>query len=277
MESGWLQWFAATLCVFAFAHGCASDDSDTDGGPVPVFGEPDEIDWRTSKSFFKARRFSIEAGGTTFVVGDEEVSVSGDYIPEEYATIEASWFEHSVEMRLYVYLRSDGVDWWADEIRTYDGTSPGEWIEYAGEWFRSPVGHAHVGDLHLETPVGAPIPGRVDVDGLLVRSFIEPDCMGADFTLRSWALVVDIPLSPTAGFRNLVDVLDSSCSVIDDLTPFELVWELEDPIATVEWDGVGWDFQGVALGETLAHLRLHDLATGDVLAETAVPVVVYEP
>ena len=68
----------------------------------------------------------------------------------DYWTLEVIWFEHEVEQRLNMYFGSDGTDWWVDEIRTYDGYDPGEWVYAYGPFFQTPLGEAFEGDVEVD-------------------------------------------------------------------------------------------------------------------------------
>jgi hypothetical protein len=68
----------------------------------------------------------------------------------DYWTIEVVWLEHEVEQRLNMYFGSDGTDWWVDEIRTYDGYDPGEWVYAYGPFFQAPLGEAFEADVRVE-------------------------------------------------------------------------------------------------------------------------------
>ncbi len=49
-----------------------------------------------------------------------------------------------------MYFGSDGTDWWVDEIRTYDGYDPGEWVFAYGPFFQTPLGEAYEGDIQVD-------------------------------------------------------------------------------------------------------------------------------
>lgn len=113
-----------------------------------------EIDWRadSGRVRLKAADLAIAANDKILTVGDADVTVHGDRGDLLYWTLEAEWREQGVPMRLFIYFTSDGTDWWATSIRTYDGTERGDWVEYRGEFFRTPLGKPFAGDLFLTDP-----------------------------------------------------------------------------------------------------------------------------
>jgi hypothetical protein len=96
--------------------------------------------------------------------------VSSDPGDPNYQTLELTWTEHGVEMRWYVYVRSDGLEWWSDEMRTYDGSAAGEWVTFTGDFFRSPLGEAYTGELDV-TAADHGVTSRLRVGGLTLAAF----------------------------------------------------------------------------------------------------------
>lgn len=131
---------AAALVVFS---GVARGD---------VVGQ--RIEWQTDSGRVRlvAATLAITADNKIFTARDAVVAVHGDPGDGLYWTLEAEWLEQGVPMRLFVYFRSDGTDWWASSIRTYDGSAGGDWVMYEGEFFRSPLGDPFVGNLDLSDP-----------------------------------------------------------------------------------------------------------------------------
>lgn len=114
----------------------------------------DRIDWQTDTGRVRlvAAAMAITTRDKIFTAGDAAVAVHGDRGDPGYWTLEAEWREQGVPMRLFIYFTSDGTDWWATSIRTYDGSERGEWIMYEGEFFRSPLGKPYSGNLDLTDP-----------------------------------------------------------------------------------------------------------------------------
>jgi hypothetical protein len=115
--------------------------------PPPTAANP--VSWHTRTVSLTADDFWIDIEGKRFTARVTPVSVSGDPGHELYTSLEIEWHEHGREMRLFIYLRSDGNRWWTDEIRTYDGRDPSEWVYYYGRQFDTPLGQPFVGDVEL--------------------------------------------------------------------------------------------------------------------------------
>src|SRR5690606_29046033 len=138
---------AATLGMLL--GGCLlleQESSDSDSIRLPQAG----VTFRTRSVALDASDFYIEADGVRFV-GAPSITVRSDPGDDTYTTLELDWLEHGVEMRMFLYFKSDGRDWWAFEVRSYDGTQNADWITYEGEFFRSPLGQPFRGTVHLDT------------------------------------------------------------------------------------------------------------------------------
>ena len=107
------------------------------------------VHWRTDVVAFTARDFWIDANGKRFTADVADVSVTSDPGNATYRTLEVTWHEHGVEMRLNLYFAGDATTSWVSEIRTYDGRPAGKWVTWEGTWFQAPNGGASSGDLDL--------------------------------------------------------------------------------------------------------------------------------
>lgn len=130
------------------------------------------VHWQTDVVDFQADDFWIQANGRRFTAAVPQVAVRSDPGNATYRTLEASWQEHGVEMRLNLYFDGDESSWWVSEIRIYDGKAPGDWVGVGrdpsgrtGTWFKAPLGAAWAGDLDLSVPGGA-----LHIRGLVLRS-----------------------------------------------------------------------------------------------------------
>lgn len=125
----------------------------TDGTTPATFGCSGAVQWDTPQVRLDGTAFSVLTTGTTgtqtFTAKDGNVVLDSDPGDSKYQTLELTWQENGVEQRWNIYFASDGKDWWATEMRTYDGSANGEWVYFIGERFRTPLGSAWSGDLDL--------------------------------------------------------------------------------------------------------------------------------
>ncbi|MCK4673323.1 hypothetical protein KAT67_05000 [candidate division WOR-3 bacterium] len=132
------------------------------------------VDWQTNQVSLEADHFFTIADGDTFFANVSGVEVSSDPGDSLYCSLEITWYEKGVEMRLYIYFYSDGVDWWSDEFRTYDGKTQAEWIYYYGRFFESPVGTAFTGDFEeASSDTGNTYTGKVYFQNLTLQAFLD--------------------------------------------------------------------------------------------------------
>lgn len=235
----------------------------------------------TRQVLLTADAVTIRAGDKTFVTA-APVEVRGDPgEPKSYTTLELTWREHSVEMRLFIYFSSDGNEWWSDEIRTSDGDDPGEWITYKGDFFRRPLGQAFTGDFTVATP--GPAVGSLNLSNLHLEAFRTP----AACTAGSGPFVLDPGTSPItmegylSGYATAVHLLSTpGCTLVPDEDHYTYEWTSSDPgVVTVERFvhpelTRRADLKPGAKGTAIVHVKASDPKTGDVLAETDIEVIV---
>lgn len=270
---------AATRTEHVGTVPAASDDGE---GTPPAGGG--RVVLETRQVSLAADAVTIHTGGRRFdtVPGMDVWSDPGTR--DEYTTLEATWQEHDVEMRLFVYFRSDGREWWSDEIRTYDGRDPGEWIVYRGDFFRRPLGSAYVGDFSAAAP--GPSVGRLVLSNLRLEAFRRP----AACEEPSGPLALDPVASPVRlrGSGELygagVELLETdTCTVVHDGGQFGYEWRSADPqVVEVVGGDAGRpgapttraDLRSVGGGRTVVHVTARAPGTGAVVAEAEIVVIV---
>jgi hypothetical protein len=124
-----------------------------DGNTPATFPCSPSMHFDTPQVHLEGSQFSIITTGATgahdFVGNDPKISVYSDPGDAHYQTLELEWHELGVVQRWYIYFASDGKDWWATEMRTYDGSPGGDWVFFGGDRFRTPLGSAWSGDLNV--------------------------------------------------------------------------------------------------------------------------------
>lgn len=98
--------------------------------PTPV---NNSINWKTENVILSASNFYINIDGKNLFLSNPQAVVHSDYGRKDYTTIEATWQENNVEMRLFIYFNTDtNGNWNAYEIRTYNGQRDANWLYYYG-------------------------------------------------------------------------------------------------------------------------------------------------
>jgi hypothetical protein len=150
------------------------------GSAAPTTGTRLQIAWKTEVVALSATDFSIVAGGKTFRAATSTVEVHSDPGNATYRTLEATWQEQGVEMRLNVYFGGDASSWWVDEIRTYNGAPDGQWLYARGTFFKTAIGSTWTGDqdIAMTDPdrVGG-LPARIHFAGLTIASRASEDVL----------------------------------------------------------------------------------------------------
>lgn len=255
----------------------AGPDGDVAGAPPEQAPAADAFDVETKQVSLTADSLTIDVGARTFGTATPMQVHSDPGTPNEYTTLELTWIEHDVEMRLYVYFTSDGRDWWSNEIRTYDGNAQGEWIYYTGEFFRSPLGTAFEGDLDV-TGSDHGVTGRLQLPDLRLEAFLPLAACAAPsgpYALESAYDALDVRLD-ASGFGTSVTLLDTTtCLPVAGAEDLVYDWTIDDPtVVTVIPDGARADLQPIGPGATTLRVSTRDPLTAAVLAELAIPVTV---
>ncbi|HEY4177922.1 MAG TPA: hypothetical protein VGM90_13840 [Kofleriaceae bacterium] len=245
--------------LFAVAvAGCASNSTDDPAARKA------SIDWRTDHGVLRAASLDIDAG-ETFGGAITQLHVNGsggELDPQNDGTIEATWKENGVEMRLFVYLHTDGTQWWSDEIRHYDGAAQGDWVTYTGDYFRSPIGSAFMGDLDLPT---------LHLHDLFVAAFLAPVCHGA-VTIEPYRSFVDLWSGDESYYVLPLRFRDANCA--ETGSSGDITWTLDDPtVASVAPMGTSAEFRDVAVsGATMATISMTN--NGNEVASYRLPIIV---
>jgi hypothetical protein len=159
---------AAVLAVLACA-GCAGCSY-----PVGPSSINSPVNWTTSRVSLEADDLWLEIDGVTFRanVAPSNVRLHSDPGTPTYCTLEVTWFEHDVEMRVYLYFTAGQGAWWSDEVRTYNGKRSNNWVYYRGDFFRSPLGGSYTASaLTLRSTNATRDVGFLSFKNLRLRAF----------------------------------------------------------------------------------------------------------
>lgn len=137
-----------------------------DGG-CNAAGHP--VSWQMSTVSLTACDFSLIADGQTYT-SNSSVDIHSDPGDPTYTTLELIWTEHAREMRYFIYFTADATRWWSNEMRTYNGQNPGDWLYYEGTFAPSRIGSAFQGDLDLTNQSSDTIRGELHLHGLVLST-----------------------------------------------------------------------------------------------------------
>ncbi len=140
------------------------------GAAAPANAIPAQINWKSDVALLTAQGFSVQAGDKTFS-GRAPAQVQSDPGNATYRTLEATWNEQGVQMRVNLYFSGDATSWWVSEIRAYDGKAmpKAEWMTAIGKWFQSPIGQPWTGDIDVPLK-GVGIGGSLHLAGATVAT-----------------------------------------------------------------------------------------------------------
>lgn len=127
-------------CVPPEKYGCFPNNNGStrcvDPPPSVVLCSPNPgtpIYFSTNYVSLRANDFTLNINGKIYKAPQKLTSINSD--PDDknlgkYTTLEAIWFDNGIEMRMNMYFKHDGTFWYLNELRTYNGNNPPDWIYY---------------------------------------------------------------------------------------------------------------------------------------------------
>ena len=182
------------VLVWTVAMGTRPRDPSMAGSGHPAHS------WRTQLAVLEADDLAIEVAGRAFSP-PADAAVHSDPGSSTYRTLEMSWHDAAVEMRLYVYFAADDASWWVSAVRTYDGTAPGDWIYYVTPRIGAALGQTWAGDVDV-VGVGLHGIGRLRMSGLRLSAFAAGTIPHSFEGCRAVGPVVQNQLQPVVGRIN---------------------------------------------------------------------------
>ena len=273
---------AAAAAVMLISGGIVIANRDTGEEPGAGSETTNGFHFATAQVQLDADSVEVDAGGRTFVPPADTMINSDPGTPNEYTTLELEWDAQGVPMRINIYFASDGTDWWATEIRTYDGSPSGEWIEMPGEYFRSAIGAAYTGDLDLPS---------LHIHGLRLEAFRRP--AACDFPDKPLALVsdwaqIDVAAAPNGDFAyaataKLIDtatclptsISDVVVSITSDNPDIATVREGTPVVSDPRIGVIRIELALPNAGATTIHVAVSDKTTNELIDQVDIPVIVH--
>jgi hypothetical protein len=267
-------------------NGSSTVTSGTGGSNVPATrgasgGESgNAVDWNTQFVALHADDFRIEVAGEVFLGKTAGASLHSDPgTPNQYTTFEREWTENGVPMRLYIYFDGNGRDWWASEIRIYNGLPNGDWLASTSKRFQSPLGQAFTGDLDLTFPDQGG--GRLVLHGLRLQAFLTPEvCLSPidGYAIEVLYPTIEMTTDPSSGFGVNVRLRNSNCQPVTDTSAFVFVWSVDDPtmvaLSHIVPDSSNVQLKALAVGVTTLRVAAQRSSDGVVVAQATMAVTV---
>jgi hypothetical protein len=254
-------------------------------------GTGNPVHFHTALVDLSASDFAITADGNVFTTAGSQVSLNSDPGNPSYWTLELGWTEHGVRMLTNFYFASDGHNWWVSEIRTYNGKPNGDWIEYMGNRFTTPLGSAFAGNVDLVPSDHTP-GASLHLGGLRITTNPQRfDCQGvtSGYTV-STDFAGTFAGSPgmTLGDGHVTVLETKTCAAPADPSRYSITWtssdpstmkigradcaQLVDPAACER--GAYFTVWSGHVGHTTVHATIHDTKTGTIVGTRDFPAVV---
>lgn len=231
-------WSVSGCTAVRPAAGAAPFESNAPTGALPA----NPVRWSTDAVDFVAKDFYLEANGQRYGANVASVERHSDPGTATYRTLEVTWQEHGTEMRVNLYFAANATHWWVNEIRTYNGRTPGDWITYTGEFFKTPQGAPFVGNLDITSGPGnggQSVAGKVHLQNVTIQPkalpVVRPNDAGPVHVLQpltGTTLVAGQPFTVQAQM-NVPYAVQSVTVELHDLTSgFKQEWSVEAAFPT---------------------------------------------
>lgn len=212
--------------------------------------------WKTRYAKLASNDFYIRIGDKTFYGADMQ-RVSSDPGTER-STLELTWQEHGVEMRMNLYFRlTNAQTWEIYDVRTYNAQVRGDWIYYAAE---TPVTGPKGSTSSQATRVFRPTDGSdaevycgdCRIDAFMTQPLAYSSYgYGLELMLGlSENETITVSTDPMSGYGVNALLRNTKNEVITDQTGISYEWNVADPsIAQVSANSIEYaDGGGCAYG-----------------------------
>jgi hypothetical protein len=196
-----------------------------------------KVSFATPYAKLSADNFYIETNGKKFLAQDTNIRISSDPGSDIYTTLEITWNEHSVPMRMYIYFKyTPGGFWEVTELRTYDGTSNYRQLYYPGFTGHELGNELVMSVFDLNSKDGR---GKVHFENLHLQAFLDiehkPPSEFGYYIEKKPVENIEVTLSgPSYGYGVNAILRDSNDQVVNDQSQFNYVWtSLDTTILTV--------------------------------------------
>ncbi|MDH5533052.1 MAG: dockerin type I repeat-containing protein [Candidatus Pacebacteria bacterium] len=236
-----------------------------------------KVSFATAYAKLSADNFYIETNGKKFIADDPNITVHSDPGSDIYTTLEITWSEQSIPMRMYIYFKyTPGGFWEVTELRTYDGTSSYKQLYYPG-FTGNELGNPLIMSVFdLTSKDGL---GKVHFENLNLQAFLSIDHKPPSefgYYIEKKPVTEDIEvflMGPYHGYGVNAVLRDSDDNIVTDLSPFHYVWtSLNNDIVSVSSnaiesmnaDGTTYCLYGVnkPCPESHADISYHGIGTG---------------
>lgn len=193
------------------------------------------VSWSTPYAALKSGNFFIQIGYKKFY-GKEPVDVRSDP-GEDKTTLEATWNENGVEMRLFMYFQKiDKGMWNLYEMRTYNGNAQGEWIYYSMPPINdvsSLVGMANYMDERVFLASDGS-DAKVYCDKCSINAFtqrkpvVQPSGFSLEFPGVEQSKAIVITNDPMAGYGVNALLKNAQAEIVKEQGSFSYDWSVDN-------------------------------------------------
>lgn len=199
--------------------------------------KPNTISWSTPYAALKSNNFYIRIGDKKFY-GKEPIRISSDPGTDK-TTLEATWNENGVEMRLFMYFqKTSNGEWEMYDLRSYNGSQQGDWIYYKdslGNRISSVPGYHNYHDKVTFVPTDGR-DAEIYCDKCSINAFLKNEApvselgYSLDFLIGlPTGKIITITNQPMTGYGVNVLLRNNQGEVVKDQSSFSYEWTVDQP------------------------------------------------
>lgn len=207
---------------------------------VPAVKAVNSVDWQTPYSSFSANDFYIRIGDKQFY--GERVVVTGDPSLQK-PTLEMTWQENGVQMRLYIYFEKATENTWRIyDVRTYNGDQNPDWISYkpySVSEVTAPLGYPFKADQLTFRPTDSSdaeiVCARCSLTSFKTNEVpISEFGFGLDFLIGlPKGQIIKLTTNPLAGYGVNAVMVNKRGDLVEDQGKYTFSFEPQDAIVNV--------------------------------------------
>lgn len=267
--------------------------------------KPNKIVWETPYAKLSSENFYIQIGENKFF-GKDPINIHSDPGVEK-TTLEVTWRENNVEMRLFMYFRKiENNMWEMYELRSYNGQERGDWIYYKeslGNTISSLVGqHSYAFERKFIPLNSSAVNAQIYCKGCSINAFMPQQL---PISIQGYTLealiglpkneVITLSTDSNTGYSVNVLLKDNKGNIVKDQGGFSYEWmakdagivSLQPSLIDIGNNGCAYginkpcprmhvDLKGLSAGKTEVIATVKRLPDNVILAKTSFPVIVKE-
>lgn len=207
--------------------------------PISASSRINPIVWKTLDHQLASSNFFIRIGDQYFY-GQEPIQIYSGAGPQ-YGTLELTWRENGVDMRLNLYFKRNETNIWEMyDLRAYNGQERGDWIYFSpkdslGNQTSSLVGYHTYAYERTYLPLSTEIDAEIYCKECSINAFMPRSVplssfgFGIDFRIGlTGNETITLTTDPMSGYGVNGRLVDASQKIVIDQSDYTYIWSVRN-------------------------------------------------